>query len=184
MEYPGVYNDFLAVIDLVNLDIGFILSFTCVYQTDFYDRLLMATIGPMAMLCALACTYRVARRRNGHSEEALSLVRLQHLSVALFVIFVVYSTVSYSVFQTFACDSLDDGNSYLRADYSITCYTRKHTFYKVRVRGVICVRKNRSNLPAFFYAHRLSLSIYIYIYLIFPQETREKFQVLSTYFIL
>lgn len=131
VKYPGAYNDFLAVIDLVNLDIGFIVSFACVYRTDFFDQLLMATIGPAAVFCVLGCTYWVARRRNGHSEEALSLVKLQHLSVALFVIVVVYSTVSYTVFKTFVCDSLDDNNSYLRADYSIVCGTRKHSLYKV-----------------------------------------------------
>ncbi|CAN0538822.1 unnamed protein product, partial [Ectocarpus sp. 12 AP-2014] len=46
VEYPGAYQDFLSVVDVVNLDLGFILSFACVYDTNFYDRLLMATIGP------------------------------------------------------------------------------------------------------------------------------------------
>ncbi|CAM9844184.1 unnamed protein product [Scytosiphon promiscuus] len=130
VRYAGVYADFLSVVDLVNLDLGFILSFACVYDTNFYDRLLMATIGPVVVLGILGCTYIFARRRNGHSMEAMAVVKHRHLSIALFVMFMVYSTVSYTIFQTFECDELDDGKSYLRADYSLTCSTPLHGFYQ------------------------------------------------------
>lgn len=133
VEYPGAYSDFLAVVDVVNLDVGSLLSLACVYSTNFYDRLLITTIGPAGLLCLLACTYWVGRSRNRHSAEATSRVWLNHLRIALFIMFVVYSTVSYTVFQTFVCDKLDDGNSYLRADYSITCYTAKHNGFQVGV---------------------------------------------------
>lgn len=69
VQYPGAYNDFLAVIDLVNLDLGFILSFACIYDTDFYDRLLLATLGPFMVFTLLGCTYMVARHRNRRSSE-------------------------------------------------------------------------------------------------------------------
>lgn len=64
-----MYNGFLSAVDMVNLDPGFILSFVCVLSTDFYDRLLLATICPAIGLGLLALTYRVARRRNIVSEE-------------------------------------------------------------------------------------------------------------------
>ncbi|CAM9283120.1 unnamed protein product [Laminaria digitata] len=44
----------------------------------------------------------------------------------MFVLFFVYSSVSSTVFQMFACDSLDDGKLYLRADYCILCTDAKH----------------------------------------------------------
>ncbi|CAM9448508.1 unnamed protein product, partial [Hapterophycus canaliculatus] len=131
VQYEGIYGDFLSVVDVVNLDLGFILSFACVCDTNFYDRLLMATIGPAVVLGLLGCTYVVARRRNRHSEEAMAVVQRRHLSIALFVMFMVYSTVSYTIFQTFECDKLGDGVAYLRADYSLTCSTSLHEFYQV-----------------------------------------------------
>ncbi|CAM9835821.1 unnamed protein product, partial [Ectocarpus sp. 12 AP-2014] len=106
VEYPGAYKDFLSVIDVVNLDLGFILSLACVYDTDFYDRLLLTTICPAVVLGLLGCTYLVARRRNRHSLEAMGVVKHRHLSVALFIMFVIYATVSYTIFETFVCDLL------------------------------------------------------------------------------
>jgi Transient receptor potential (TRP) ion channel len=50
--------------------------------------------------------------------------------------FLIYSTVSTAVVQTFACDRTDDDvhtnvtTSYLRADYSIQCGTLKHDLYQ------------------------------------------------------
>ncbi|CAN0067276.1 unnamed protein product [Ascophyllum nodosum] len=41
----------------------------------------------------------------------------------------VYSSVSYTIFQTFVCDSLDSEVTYLRADYDLECGTRIHVVY-------------------------------------------------------
>lgn len=130
VKYPKAYQEFLSIIDLVNCDLGFILSFACIYDTNFYDRLLMATLGPAVVLSALGCTYLVALRRNRASEEAVAIVKNRHLSIALFVVFVVYATVSHTILETFVCDTLDDGNIYLRADYSLTCTTAKHVGFQ------------------------------------------------------
>ena len=131
VEYPAVYENFLAVLNLINLNLGFILSFSCVVETDFYTHLVLATIAPLAMLMVLAITRFIAIKRNGHSLEALRAVENKHISIALFLLFLVYSSVSYTIFQTFVCDTLDDGVSYLRADYSLVCSTSAHTAFKV-----------------------------------------------------
>ncbi|CAM9662612.1 unnamed protein product, partial [Choristocarpus tenellus] len=45
--------------------------------------------------------------------------------------FQVFSSVSTTVFQTFACEHFEEFNArYLRADYSIMCDTQEHGFYK------------------------------------------------------
>lgn len=124
--YPGVYEEFLSVLNLVNLDLGLLLSVSCVMDVNFYGRLVFATISPLFVLGALGLTYTVARKRNSHSPAGLLAARGRHLSVALFVMFVVYSSVSFTIFQTFACETLDNGVEYLRADYSLTCTTSGH----------------------------------------------------------
>ena len=128
--YPDAYEKFVSVLNVVNFDLGFYLSVSCIVNIDFYGRLLFATMAPLAVLGALGLTYTVARSRNRHSPAGLQAAKSKHLSVALFVMFIIYSSVSYIVFATFACETLDDGVNYLRADYSLTCSTSTHTAWK------------------------------------------------------
>ncbi|CAN0085623.1 unnamed protein product, partial [Ascophyllum nodosum] len=126
VQYPPAYEKFLAVLDVVNLNLGAILSLSCVVETNFYARLTLVTIAPMAVLGVLATTYRVAMLRNGHSIHAKRMAKNKHLSLGLFLLFIVYSSVSHTIFQAFACDSFDSGISYLRADFDLVCWTRAH----------------------------------------------------------
>ena len=100
---------------------------------DFYNRLLLATLAPIAVLGLLVVTYVKAKIRNRASELAVRRVQHKHLSAALFVAFFVYSSVSYTVFQTFVCDKMDDGEEYLRAAYDLTCTTDHHAKFMVCV---------------------------------------------------
>ncbi|CAM9161301.1 unnamed protein product [Ectocarpus sp. 13 AM-2016] len=125
--YPEVYERFLSTLNLLNLNLGFILSVSCIMDTNFYGRVLFVTIGPLVVLGVLSATYAVARSRNRHSPEGMQAAKHKHLSIALFFLFVIYSSVSFTIFQTFVCETLDNGVTYVRADYSLTCSTGVHT---------------------------------------------------------
>lgn len=127
--YPDEYQRFLSNLSPINLDIGFILSYSCMADTNFYDRLLLTTVMPLVVLAVLLGTYAFAKKNNGTSEQAIRAVQHKHLSAGLFVMFFVYSSVSFTVFQTFICDPLDDGVDYLRADYSLSCWSDEHVGY-------------------------------------------------------
>ena len=52
----------------------------------------------------------------------------------------VFTSTSTVVFKTFACDEeVVEGESYLRADYSISCKTSLHIFFKVYAGFMILV---------------------------------------------
>ena len=106
------------------------LSYSCLVATDFYDRLLIATMVPPLVLVTLAGSYYIGKKRNRRSEASISVVKRRHQSVALLLAFWVYSSVSYTIFQTFSCDELDDGKAYLRADYGLECSTTLHSKFK------------------------------------------------------
>ncbi|CAM9570296.1 unnamed protein product, partial [Ectocarpus sp. 6 AP-2014] len=131
--YPGVYRDVLSAIDVVNFDLGSVLAAGCLWSgIDFHGRLLVSTIGPLVAVGFLAVTYRIAVRRIGASSESASeIIRHKHLTALLLLTFLVYSSVSSMVFQTFACETLDDGIEYLRADYRIHCTDDKHRAFEV-----------------------------------------------------
>lgn len=131
--------DFVSKLNPINLDLEFVLSYSCIVDTDFYDRLMFATIAPPVLLLALAGSYLIGKKRNSRSKFGMDVVRGKHQSAALYLAFLVYSPVSYKIFQTFACDVLDDGDTYLRADYSLSCLTSRHSRYEIYALIMACV---------------------------------------------
>ena len=146
--YPDEYEDFLSYMGVINVDIGLMLSRSCMLAPDFYDRLILATTGPLVVLLGFAGTFFVAKKRNRAFSPVYHVWKQKYLSVVIFIVFFVYSSVSFTILQTFACDSLDDGNAYLRADYSITCYTNTYTAYQAYASFMVLVYP--IGIPAFF----------------------------------
>lgn len=131
MTFPDVYQRFLDGVDILNFDALWIPSAGCFVDFDFHDRLLVSTIAPLIALALLATTYTVAKRRNLGSEAALQKVVRKHLTMAILISFLIYSSVSATVFQTFACDDLDKDKERLRADYRIECDSSKHRAFQI-----------------------------------------------------
>lgn len=59
--FPVAFSKFLTFWDAVNLDVGWMLSASCIIAPDFYGRLLLVTLAPMALAAALGCTFLFAR---------------------------------------------------------------------------------------------------------------------------
>ncbi|CAM9601541.1 unnamed protein product, partial [Ectocarpus fasciculatus] len=132
VTYPDVYQTFLDGLKLFNFDLGWILSAGCVAYVDFHDRLLMSTIAPIIAVLVLACTYAAATRiHRGATDTTLQNVWDKHVLVVLLLSFFVYSSVSSTLFRTFACETLEDGKNYLRADYRIECDSSRHKGFEV-----------------------------------------------------
>lgn len=127
LTYPGIYGDFLDLVNVLNFDVSWVLNTGCVMETDFHDKLAIVTIGPIACLAILGATYAFAAAHMHRADhDALNTVRHKHLSAVLLLTYLVYSSVSSTLFQMFACEDLDDGKEYLRADYRIECTSAKH----------------------------------------------------------
>jgi hypothetical protein len=61
---PEIYRDFLKWIDILNIDFSWIMSFGCVVTINFYQKLLIVTLTPFAVVVFLASTYTVLLRRE------------------------------------------------------------------------------------------------------------------------
>ncbi|CAM9636930.1 unnamed protein product, partial [Laminaria digitata] len=137
--YPELYQAFVSKLNPINLDLDFVFSYSCLVNNDFYDHLLFATIMPFLVLVILAGSYVVGKKKNSSSVSAMCEVRHKHQAAVLYVAFLVYSPVSYKIFQTFGCDELDDGETYLRADYSLSCLTSRHSWYEAYAAIMVAV---------------------------------------------
>ncbi|CAN0013328.1 unnamed protein product, partial [Ectocarpus sp. 6 AP-2014] len=135
-EFPPAYAQFLSIIDFINLDIGSIFSGMCILpRVSFYQRLLVTTVTPIGLAGVLLLTYTMAKGRAGigsASVVARKAAWSRHMAAGLLLTFLVFTSTSTVVFKTFACDDQAvEGESYLRADYSLSCNTVTHTWYKV-----------------------------------------------------
>eukprot|EP00903_Cladosiphon_okamuranus_P017291 g15933.t1 len=143
VTYPGVYQDFISTINFINFDPGSLLAAGCLWSDiDFHGRLLLSTVWPLVAVGFLSMTYWIAIRRVGATVDRASveeMIHRKHQTALLLLTFLVYSSVSSMVFQTFACETLDDGNQYLRADYRIQCTDAKHRAFAVYAGVMILV---------------------------------------------
>ena len=128
--YPGIYQDFLDAIGVLDLDRGLILSSSCLMESNFYDQLLLSTISPFIFLSMLVVTRLIARKRNNRSPRVVTEIDRKHLSALLIIALLIYSTTSTTIFETFGCNPMDDGVDYLRADYRLECNSRQHGIYR------------------------------------------------------
>ena len=126
VTFPDVYQRFLDAVDILNFEFSWVLEAGCVFNFDFHDHLLIATIGPIFIVLMLGITFLTAAAKHQNSEATLLNIRHKHVSMVLLVTFLIYSNVSSMIFQMFACEVIDDGKNYLRADYRIECDSAKH----------------------------------------------------------
>ncbi|CAN0338896.1 unnamed protein product [Ascophyllum nodosum] len=136
VEFPPVYSRFLSWIDVVNFDLGNVFSASCVFPgLNFYQRLLITTLTPLALVGVLVMTYHIAKRRAGIGMSGVVERRAawsRHMAAGLLLTFLVFTSASTVVFKTFGCENdAVAGKSYLRADYSLSCKTKTHIHYRI-----------------------------------------------------
>lgn len=70
--------------------------------------------------------------------------------VCVFCLCQVFTSTSTIVFKTFACDGeAEEGESYLRADYSLSCDSNVQKWFMVHA-GVMIVVSGRSEKAVFY----------------------------------
>lgn len=93
VEYPRFYSRFLSWIDVVNFDIGSIVSASCILPgVSFYHRLLLTTLAPLALALVLVLTYQLAKRRAGIGSASVLARRTawsRHMAAGLLLTFLV-----------------------------------------------------------------------------------------------
>lgn len=171
VKYPGIYQTFLDGVDILNFDLGWILSIGCVVHLDFHDRLVIFTVGPIVALVILRATYAIvfhSMRGLDRITTGATLIDLDstYLSSVLLLTFLVYSSVSSVLFQAFACDPLDDGTNFLRADYRIDCDSPKHRAVQVYASCMIVLYT--AGIPMFY-----ALLLFWYSHVLMDVSARE-----------
>jgi hypothetical protein len=150
LPLPPLYYKFVRWVSAVNVDVQWLMPSGCLIEMNFHQQLLVVTLMPLvfiALLGALQCVFvwrNTGIVRGLHEfkqrSEALAAATVRHSTVFLGFTFLIFSTVSTAVLQTFACDQFSDvGQSWLRADYSILCTSATHRGYQAYAAVMIFV---------------------------------------------
>ena len=97
-------------------------------NSNHYAVLLVYTLLPIAMSAVLLGAYFHLLKKPDRDAKAVAL-RNSIFEMFLFLTFLILPSVSIKIFSTFGCRGFDDGNWYLKVDYSINCDTNTHFAY-------------------------------------------------------
>lgn len=102
----------------------------CVYDYNHYDVLLLVTILPIALFLVLGMVALLIKRCCRFSKDEARALFQAWVSTLLGMLFLIYPSVSRTIFATFWCEDFPYANqtlnlstSALRADYTISCET-------------------------------------------------------------
>ena len=116
IRWPNPYGDVINFLgSILQLDLPQAMPISCFANFGFSGSLVVRTTVPLLLILLM----HVLSRRLSHFKKHQAANMCS--SGCFFLIFLVYPGCSSAVFQTFICDQLDDGSSYLRVDYSVQC---------------------------------------------------------------
>jgi hypothetical protein len=129
IPYPEAYLHILRLISAIELNLPASLPLGCVFEVQYYHKLVIMTAVPLAVLLVLAILIRIFDHggwtADGAPKSRFAWVGAASNTVLAALLFLLYPSISTSLFSYFICDTLDgegeDGTRLLRVDYSIMC---------------------------------------------------------------
>jgi hypothetical protein len=120
--WPEAFAHALDALSVMSFDFSIIGGAFCLVDMSFYSSLLFTTLGLVFVELLVLLSYLV---RKVHGAD-VNLIKAQALYAGIYMLVFAYPVVSVKVVQAFTCHDID-GTPYLRADYSIECYTSSWT---------------------------------------------------------
>ena len=122
IKMPEFFSSFLDKLKFMNFDFSSVFALQC--TTDgagrFYTKFWASMMAPIAfslLIFLIGCCCKA----NGNTMTKFIFICL----------FLLYPGVSQRSFSTFDCHALDNGESWLRADYSVDCHSSTHAIYRL-----------------------------------------------------
>jgi len=137
IRVPPLFGEVMGVFSALDLDIPSVMGpLKCNMDYNYHVKVLLNTLVPLGFLLLLGAAIAYCLRhaytaaRPGSHEHVSSEMWRGYLTqisyVALLLLWFVYPSNSTYVFNTFNCENLDDGRSFLTMDYSIDCHKDSH----------------------------------------------------------
>jgi Leucine-rich repeat (LRR) protein len=131
VPYPTDYIIFLNIFSFVNINVVQIFSLGCISGWDFHISFVFACALPLFVATLLAIAAVVYSLIKGHNAAQGKKSRQQAFGLFLLFLWCIFPFICNRTFQMFACETFDDGQELLRADYSIDCTSDNHRSFQI-----------------------------------------------------
>jgi hypothetical protein len=127
VRFPAVFTNFTrAFSSIFNLDFLNIFSVGCVVEMDYHTRLVIQTLLPLIIYVCIFIYYKI--RSLSAAQEKKARMRDNCLTLALAISYLVFASVSTTIFQAFGAHQFGDDKTYwLTVDPSVDYYSDSHT---------------------------------------------------------
>lgn len=134
VQFPRSFTKLLGVFVFANINVLNIFNVGCIWNFNFYHGLLLYTLAPIGLLIVISIGLHVKmevayRLNSNHPSYSLKNRNDDRKRIFILIGFVVFSPVSITIFQTFVCDTFEDGSSTLVADSSVSCDSEYYPIY-------------------------------------------------------
>ena len=109
-RFPDPFGTFLTWSSTVTeVSLPYLIPLGCVADYGYHQRVLVMTLGPLALIVACAASGAgLSRAGRTHASHKCT-------SATLLICFLTLPTTSTTLFRTFHCEKLDDGRRFLLA---------------------------------------------------------------------
>jgi len=123
-----------------NFDALKFMNVGCMFPTSFYSKLLVSTVLPIALSILILLVWFISHNLGRKSEVQKNELNDKATTFFLTLTYIVFPSVSTTVFDTFNCIQFgEDENYYLASDKSIVCYTDEHELAQLYATFMIAV---------------------------------------------
>ena len=157
--FPNPFRNFLNVLGIPALTLPVATVMGCLFVSDYYMQLLVATLFPLAVNALVFLVYVAIvalRMRRAQVDKINTEVRIQAMTatkgpspdlrlfntcvaISLLVVYVFLPAASRIIFGAFYCEPFDDGGRFLASDYSIDCREEKYKTMRIFAILMTCI---------------------------------------------
>jgi len=179
IEFPDLYqicmDGISSAFGYLAIELPAVMPIACVVQWNFYGSMLVSTLLPLAIISVSGLVGLWAKGklnlqsvfRKGEATVEVSALRKwvgdKCFTANFFIMFILYPTLSQTIFKFFDCETFDgvgeERRRFLRVDLSIDCDSEAHT--GMLVAAVMLLLVYPIGIPCYFarmlYTHRHDL---------------------------
>jgi len=127
IQYPPPYIDFLAFVAFVELDIFRVAKMECAVSGGFLGKLIFSTCIPLGVSLFLFLGWIFSFFKFGRETRQFKIIENTLVNLFIIMTYLLYPSLCATIFSAVVCEDFDDGNSYLRADYSVNCDSSEYS---------------------------------------------------------